>query len=129
MTIPLTWNDPSFDGLTDSPNWADVPDGGTLSNYSSTDDGPYGTVMLEGSATVNNIRINSDEGIRLSGGTITISNSFIETTGLPGDHADGIHACLALRQGLHRADDRGRTAHVALHAHHARARFLAELFY
>src|ERR1700761_5447180 len=92
MTIPLTWNDPSFDGLTNS-NAVNVQDGGTLSDYSSTDDGDIATVLLDGSATLNTVRINSNEGIRIGGsGNITISNSYIETTGLAGDHADGIQA-------------------------------------
>jgi hypothetical protein len=92
MTIPLTWNDPSFSGLTDS-GAVEVQDGGTLSDYSSTADGPIATVLLDGSATLNEVRINSDEGVRIGGsGNITISNSYIETTGLAGDHADGIQA-------------------------------------
>src|ERR1700681_2099854 len=92
MTIPLTWNDPLFSGLTNS-NPVEIQDGGTLSNYSSTDDGGIATVLLDGSATLNDVRINSNEGVRIGGsGNITINNSFIETTGLPGDHADGVQA-------------------------------------
>lgn len=91
-TIPLSWNDPIFNSVTGS-NSVEIQDGGTLSNYSSTDDGPIATVLLDGSATLNNVRINSNEGLRIGGsGNININNSYIETTGLPGDHADGIQA-------------------------------------
>src|ERR1700676_3477188 len=89
-TIPLTWNDPLFSGLTNS-SPVEVQDGGTLSNYSTTDNGPIASVLLDGSATLNDVRINSDEGVRIGGsGNINISNSYITTTGLPGDHADSI---------------------------------------
>ena len=100
MTIPLTWNDPLFSGLTNSSSVV-IQDGGTLSNYSSTTDGPLATVQFDGSATLNNVRINSDEGVRIGGsGNITISNSYIETTGLPGDHADGIQAYAPAAPGM-----------------------------
>jgi hypothetical protein len=92
MTIPLSWNDPLFSGVTNSSS-VEINYGGTLSNYSSTNDGGIATVLLDGAATLNNVRINSNEGVRIGGsGNITISNSFIETTGLPGDHADGVQA-------------------------------------
>src|ERR1035437_7315589 len=92
MTIPLTWNEPLFSGLTNS-SPVEIQDGGTLSNYSTTDNGPIASVLLDGSATLNDVRINSDEGVRIGGsGNINISNSYITTTGLPGDHADSIQA-------------------------------------
>ncbi len=91
-TIPLSWNDPSFSGLTNS-NSTEVKNGGTLSNYSSTDNGDIATVLLDGAATLNDVRVNSREGVRIGGsGDINISNSYIQTTGLSGDHADGIQA-------------------------------------
>jgi hypothetical protein len=91
-TIPLSWDDPLFSGLTNS-NSVEIKNGGSLSNYSTTDNGPLASVQLDGSATLNDVRINSREGVRIGGsGTINISNSYIETTGLAGDHADGIQA-------------------------------------
>src|SRR5580692_719215 len=91
-TIPLSWNDPLFSGLTNS-NSVEIKNGGALSNYSTTSDGGIASVLLDGSATLNDVRINSNEGLRIGGnGNVTINNSFIETTGLPGDHADGVQA-------------------------------------
>src|SRR6185437_13683127 len=91
-TIPLTWNDPLFNGLANSDS-TEVKNGGTLSNYSTTDTGDIASVLLDGSATLNNVRINSREGVRIGGsGDINISNSYIQTAGLAGDHADGIQA-------------------------------------
>ena len=46
-----------------------------------------------GSFTLDHVRIDSREGVRIGGGgDITISNSYIETTGQGSDHADGIQA-------------------------------------
>src|ERR1700722_1494479 len=91
-TIPLSWNDPLFSGVTTS-NSVEIKNGGTLSNYSTTDNGDIASVLLDGSATLNDVRISSREGVRIGGGgDINISNSYIETTGLSGYHADGIQA-------------------------------------
>src|SRR5882762_3749946 len=91
-TIPLSWNDPIFSGVTTS-GAVEIRNGGSLSNASIAVNGSIASVLLDGSATLNDVRIMSDEGIRIGGsGNITINNSYIETTGLPGDHADGIQA-------------------------------------
>ena len=92
-TIPLSWNDPLFSGVTNSGS-VTLRNGGTLSNTSITDSGLIASVVLDdGSTTLDHVRINSEEGVRIGGsGNITISNSYIETTGLAGDHADGIQA-------------------------------------
>jgi hypothetical protein len=46
-----------------------------------------------GSFNLDTVRIDSREGVRIAGGgDININNSYIETTGLAGDHADGIQA-------------------------------------
>jgi hypothetical protein len=77
-----------------SVNGASVADGGTLSNKSisgmSSGDASVGGL---GSFTIDTVRIDSREGVRVGGsGDININNSYIETTGLAGDHADGIQA-------------------------------------
>ena len=90
--IPLSWNDPMFSGVTSSGS-VTLTDGGTISNKSITDSGNMASVVGEGSFTVNQVRIDSREGVRLGGdGDIVINNSYIETTGAGADHADGIQA-------------------------------------
>ncbi|WP_416193595.1 Ig-like domain-containing protein [Nitrobacter sp. TKz-YC01] len=90
--IPLSWNDPMFSGVTSSGS-VTLKDGGTVSNKSITDSGSVASVVGNGSFTVDGVRINSAEGVRIGGsGDIVINNSYIETTGKPGDHADGIQA-------------------------------------
>src|SRR6478752_9337801 len=90
--IPLSWNDPMFSGVTSSGS-VTLQSGGTLSNTSITDSGDIASVVGYGSFTLDGVRINSAEGVRLGGsGDVVINNSYIETTGKSGDHADGIQA-------------------------------------
>ncbi len=90
--IPLSWNDPMFSGVTSSGSVI-LKNGGTISNKSITDSGDIASVVGYGSFTVDGVRINSTEGVRIGGsGDIVINNSYIETTGKSGDHADGIQA-------------------------------------
>ena len=93
--IPLSWNDPQFSDNTNSGS-VTLQRGGTLSNKSITQGGDalyVASVVLNGAATLDDIRINSREGVRIGGsGDVTISNSFIGVTGQQGDHADGIQA-------------------------------------
>ena len=55
-TIPLSWNDPLFNGVTDS-GWVALPNGGSLSNKSITQTGPTASVVGYGSFTLNDVRI------------------------------------------------------------------------
>lgn len=90
--IPLGWNDPIFSGMSSS-NAITVKNGGTVSNKSITDTGHTASVIGLGSFTLDHVRINSGEGVRIAGsGDITINNSYIESTGQAGDHADSIQA-------------------------------------
>jgi hypothetical protein len=81
-----------FSGVVTSSD-VTLRDGATLSNASITATGETASVVGDGSFGLNDVRINSREGVRIGGsGNITINNSYIETTGLAGDHADGIQA-------------------------------------
>jgi len=92
MAAPLSWNDPMFSGVTTS-NSVWLPNGGTISNKSITDTGDTASVGGGGSFTIDDVRISSQEGVRIGGsGTVNINDSYIETTGLAGDHSDGIQA-------------------------------------
>ncbi|MGP9813805.1 Ig-like domain-containing protein [Rhodopseudomonas sp. NSM] len=90
--IPLSWNDPIFSGVANSGSVV-IKNGGTLSNKSITDTGNTASVVGTGSFTLDNVRISSAEGVRVGGsGNIVINNSYIESTGKAGDHADSIQA-------------------------------------
>ncbi len=90
--IPLTWNDPLLNGATTS-GAVTLQNGGSLSYKSITADGAAASVMGMGSFTLDHVRIDSAESVRLAGsGNITISNSYLEATGSGADHADVIQA-------------------------------------
>jgi hypothetical protein len=90
--IPLSWNDPIFSNVTTSSSIR-VANGGTVSNKSITDTGDTASIVGLGSFTLDQVRINSQEGVRIAGdGNMLINNSYIETTGIGADHADGIQA-------------------------------------
>ena len=89
---PLSWNDPIFNGVTTSSSIT-VKDGGSVSYKSITDTGSTASIVGQGSFTLDHVRINSREGVRIGGdGDMVINNSYIETTGVGSDHADGIQA-------------------------------------
>jgi peptidoglycan hydrolase-like protein with peptidoglycan-binding domain/chitodextrinase len=91
-TIPLTWNDSMFNSAVTS-NAVVVPAGGSVSYKSITDTGSIASVVFGNGGTMDHVRINSREGVRVGGsGTFNITNSYIETTGVADDHADGIQA-------------------------------------
>ena len=99
--IPLSWNDPMFTGVTNSGSTS-VTNGGTLS-YKSFTNLTTGDAVVggTGSFTLDHIRIDAREGVRIGGsGDITISNSYIETTGQGADHADGIQAYALAAPGM-----------------------------
>jgi hypothetical protein len=90
--IPLSWNDPSLSGATNSGS-VTLQNGGTLSSKSITDTGHTASVVGRGSFTLDHVRIDSREGVRIGGsGDINISNSYLEATGQGSDHADTIQA-------------------------------------
>ncbi|MEH2588309.1 Ig-like domain-containing protein [Bradyrhizobium sp. AZCC 1721] len=88
--IPLSWNDPLLSGVTSSSS-VTLRDGGTLSYKSITDTGSTASVVGLGSFSLDHMRISSREGVRIGGdGDVTISNSYLESTGQGSDHADTI---------------------------------------
>ena len=65
-TIPLSWNDALFSSVKTS-NAVTLNNGGTLSNTSITDSGNIASVVGNGSFTLDTVRINSQEGVRIGG--------------------------------------------------------------
>lgn len=89
---PLSWNDPIFNGVANSGSIT-VKNGGSVSYKSITDTGSTASIVGQGSFSLDHVRIDSREGVRIGGdGDIAINNSYIETTGVGSDHADGIQA-------------------------------------
>ena len=88
--IPLSWNDPMFSGVTSSGS-VTLRDGGTISNKSITDSGNIASVVGQGSFTVNQVRIDSREGVRLGGVRPRVSKRRIDAAlGRAGVAADRV---------------------------------------
>jgi hypothetical protein len=92
--IPLTFNDPIFTGMTERTSQLWLSKGQNLSRTSIKEQvSEPASIGMSGDNTVDHCRINSREGFRVSGsGAFTISNSYIESQGTSGDHADGLQA-------------------------------------
>ena len=94
-TIPLSWNDPLFSDNTNS-GFVNMANPGTISNTSITKAGGASVAVGvhytgSGSFTLNDVRMQGTEGVDIFGsGDVYINNSYIDTTGAAGDHADGI---------------------------------------
>jgi hypothetical protein len=91
-TVPLTYNDPRFNGNTNS-NAVSLSKGQTCSQKSITDSGGIASILMNGNNTVDTCRVNSRESVRVGGaGTFTITNCYLEAHGQGSDHADVIQA-------------------------------------
>jgi hypothetical protein len=88
---PLTFNDSRFANAV-SIGAQVLSNGSTVSDRSITVDGGAASILCNGSCTLNRVRVNSSEAIRITSGTILIQDSYLEATGKGDDHADVIQA-------------------------------------
>jgi hypothetical protein len=88
---PLTFNDSRFANAV-SVGAQVLSNGATLVDRSITSDGGAASILCDGSCTLNRVRVNSSEAVRITSGTILIQDSYLEATGKGDDHADVIQA-------------------------------------
>jgi hypothetical protein len=88
-SVPLSFEDPAFDGVTPMSDAPNLPPGTVLSDKSIVVDGEPAT-LGSGSFTLNRVRIRSSEAIRAAGGDVTLNWVWAEAEGGPGDHADAL---------------------------------------
>jgi len=89
-SFPLSWTDPIFANVATSGSVV-LSNGGLLTDKSITANGPQASVQCNGACTLTRVRISSGEGVRVGGsGAVVINSSWIESQGVPGDHADSI---------------------------------------
>lgn len=89
VAVPLSWGDPAFASVTNS-GALTLSSGSIRSNLSITATGPQASVQCNGSCTLNNIRISSQEGVRCTSGNLNLNWVWVEAQGVSGDHADGL---------------------------------------
>lgn len=88
--IPLVFDDPKFSGAADS-SFVILRDGGSLVGKSITVKGPAASILCHGTCKIDGVRVSSREAVRIADrGTFSISNSYLEATGIGNDHADVI---------------------------------------
>lgn len=95
-TIPMSWDDPMFTGMTERTTAVDTGQAGsitvsrqsvTMSTATNTAGmGVYGNPNL----LVDTCRIRAREGIRGAAGNVEIRNTYVEATGQGADHADAL---------------------------------------
>ena len=89
-----------------------LSNGGSLSYKSITVDGPAASIMCNGAAAIDHVRVNSSECVRVGGsGLVSISNCYMEATGSGADHADVIQAYAPGIRGTIRLRDTSIVAH------------------
>jgi hypothetical protein len=82
-----------FNGNTSGGSSVTIANGGSVSNKDFTGNIQSASVVCNGACTVDHVRINSNEGVRVGGsGTVRINQSWLETNGVGEDHADTIQA-------------------------------------
>jgi hypothetical protein len=90
---PLSFDDPYFNGVTEFTSAIKLQNNESFSNSSIVESSGNPSLTCLGACTINRVRIESREGIRVAGnGTVAVTNSVMDTTGIPNDHADGLQA-------------------------------------
>jgi hypothetical protein len=91
-SIPLVFDDPVFSGVADS-SFVILRNGESLVGKSITVKGPAASILCHGTCVIDRVRVSSREAVRIADrGTFSISNSYLEATGIGSDHADVIQA-------------------------------------
>ena len=91
-TIPLSFDDPMFTGMTEKHSCVTLSSGQNLSNTSIEEQSGNPTVVSNGGNTLTKIRVRSRECIRITDSDLTIENAYLEAQGTGDDHADTLQA-------------------------------------
>jgi hypothetical protein len=91
-TIPMSFNDPMFDDMTEKTSCMTLSTGQNLSNHSIKENSGNPTVVSHGNNKITKLRVKSRECIRITDGDLTIENAYLEAQGTGDDHADTLQA-------------------------------------
>ena len=92
-TIPLTFNDPMFTGMTERTSTITLSKGQNQNNLSIQEMSGNPSIMANGNNVVKLSRVKSRESYRVGGnGTFDIRQCYLEANGTGSDHADTIQA-------------------------------------
>ena len=98
-TIPLSFDDPMFTGMTEKSSCVHLSSGQNLSNHSIQETSGEPSVVCIGNNALSNIRVKSRECIRITDSALTVENAYLEAQGTGDDHADTLQAYCPGAQG------------------------------
>lgn len=92
-TIPLSFDDPIFTGMTELTTGVSVPNGQNLTRRSIIHSNPApATIMCGGDNDITLCRVMSPECVRIGNGRYLFDGCYLESEGAGDDHADTIQA-------------------------------------
>ncbi len=111
-TIPMSFDDPMFTGMTEKTSCVTVSSGQNLSNHSIKENSGNPTIVCHGNNKLSHIRVKSRECIRIVDNEVIIENAYLEAQGTGDDHADTLQAYCPGARG---ASVTLRNTHVRAH--------------
>ena len=90
-TIPMSFNDPIFSGMTEKTSALTLNNGQNLNKTSIKEQSGNPSITCNGTNNITTCRVQSRECVRITGGNLTIENSYLEAKGTSNDHADTLH--------------------------------------
>ena len=91
-TIPMSFNDPMFTGMTEKTSTMSLSNGQNLNKVSIKENSGNPTITSHGNNRITTCRVQSRECVRITSGVLTIENTYLEAHGSGDDHADVLQA-------------------------------------
>ncbi len=91
-TIPMSFNDPMFSGMTEKTSALTLSNGQNLNKTSIKEQSGNPSIVSNGNNKITTCRVQSRECVRITSGNLTIENSYLEAKGTSNDHADTLQA-------------------------------------
>jgi hypothetical protein len=98
-TIPMSFNDPIFTGMTEKTSALTLNNGQNLNKTSIKEQSGNPSITCNGTNRITTCRVQSRECVRITGGNLTIEDSYLEAKGTSNDHADTLQAYAPHAQG------------------------------
>lgn len=121
-TIPMSFDDPMFTGMTELTSSLTLSDGQDLTKRSIIENvSSPASIVCEGNNEITHCRVLSRECVRLVGSTYLIDGCYLESEGTGDDHADTIQVYAGSEGGIF--DITVRNSHIRAHTTAATAGF------
>jgi hypothetical protein len=91
-TIPITFNDPMFSGMTERTSKLTLNSGQNLTKTSIKEQSGDPSILCHGNNKITTCRVQSRECIRITDNALTVDGCYLEAKGSGNDHADTLQA-------------------------------------